>query len=196
MKKLTTLFMLMLLAATPLIFTACDDDDEDIAYTLNSDGRDYWRGNLRIQYDGPGSTSYQTTYSEVEFIKNDNKWAKGHGYWVDYFSDAPWDYQAFHITWKVRDEIIYIYFEEDHSSIEIRDYRLSDRFFEGDIYMRNKTAHFKFERRRWSNYHDSFEYWDHGWYNDNDYDHWGSYSKSNGESKTPEGPFVRSLAVE
>ena len=181
---------MLLLATTPLLFTACDSDDEEIAYTLNSDGRDFWHGNLYIQYNY-GGVSYISSYSEVEFIKDNYDWASGYGYWVDYYSDAPWDYQAFHIDWKVRDEKIYIYFREDGTSIQIRDYHLSDRYFEGYIYLRDKEVHFKLERRRWYDY----DYWERNWYS-YDYNHFDYYAKPEAGSTATEQVPYRSLAVE
>ena len=191
MKKILTTCTLLLLAATPIVITACDEDDEDIAYTLNSDGRDYWRGNMQIQYHDRYGTTYETTYTEVEFRKYGDTWASGDGYWVDYYSNAPWDYQAFHIDWKVRDEVIRIHFREDNTSVDIEDYHLSDRFFEGYIYMRNERVHFKLERRRWSDYH----YWDDRTWYDNDYDHFYYAKPQAGSTVTEQEPY-RSLAVE
>ena len=193
MKKLIKLMLLLLIAATPILFTGCDTDDEDIAYTLDGG---YWRGDLRIQVE-QGDKEYKTVYSEISFQKDN--WREGYGYWVDYYSDAPWDYLAYHFDWKVRDEVIKIHFREDNTSIEIREYRLSDNFFEGRIYVRGKYIDFKLQRRhggkwgeddyRWSDY-----YFEHNWDNDDEgYDRW-NFSKSNGV-ETNQMP-VRSLAVE
>ncbi len=115
MKKLYTL---MLTALTALTFTACED--EYIADTLEGT----WSGTMFVStyYDG---RDYYATHSEITFSIDPFRFTKGSGYWVDYYSGAPWDYVANHISWRVDNGNIYVHFREDDTSVVIADYHLS-----------------------------------------------------------------------
>ena len=91
MKKLLYAFAMM-----TTLFTLTSCEDERIANTLEGT----WSGNMYIstRYDG---RVYDATYTEVTFLKNPYAYSSGEGYWVDYYSDAPWDYVANHIEWSV-----------------------------------------------------------------------------------------------
>ena len=103
--------------------------DESIAYTLEGT----WQGDMFVQ-SYYNNRYYTTTYSVVNFQKNPFKYASGEGYWIDYYSDAPWgNCVANHIKWKVNKGVIRIHFREDNEDVEIRDYRLNDERFEGYI---------------------------------------------------------------
>ena len=73
---------------------------------------------ISTRYDG---RVYDATYTEVTFLKNPYAYSSGEGYWVDYYSDAPWDYVANHIEWSVDYGTINVYFVEEGTSIRIRD---------------------------------------------------------------------------
>ena len=90
MKKLLYAFAMM-----TTLFTLTSCEDERIANTLEGT----WSGNMYIstRYDG---RVYDATYTEVTFLKNPYAYSSGEGYWVDYYSDAPWDYVANHIEWR------------------------------------------------------------------------------------------------
>ena len=123
MKKLYTLMLTALMALT---FTACED--EYIADTLEGT----WSGTMFVStyYDG---RDYYATHSEITFSIDPFRFTKGSGYWVDYYSGAPWDYVANHISWRVDNGNIYIHFREDDTSVVIADYHLSDSRFSGYI---------------------------------------------------------------
>ena len=124
MKKIYTMLMMAMMALT---FTSCED--EFIADTLEGT----WSGNMFISSYWDGRT-YDITRSEITFEIDPFRFTKGSGYWVDYYSHAPWDYVANHIDWSVRNGVIYIYFIEDGDRIEIRDYHLNSKRFYGTIY--------------------------------------------------------------
>lgn len=128
MKRLTTIFILMMTAL--LSFTSCDPDAE-VAYYM--DGT--WKGDIYVssEYDG---RVYRAAYSEVEF---DSGYNSGDGYWVDYYSNSPYDYIANHITWVVRNQNIYIHFREDNTDIVIYDYTINDSKFSGYIQTNDGT---------------------------------------------------------
>lgn len=129
MKQLYTLTIAALLAVMGLTLTACDDDDF-VAYSLEGT----WEGQTAMAFTYNGYT-YESTYSYINFNRDPYRYSSGTGYWVDYFSsDAPWQYIANHISWTVRDEVIYVYFEEDKYEIQITNYRLNDDHFMGRFY--------------------------------------------------------------
>ena len=107
MKKLLYAFAMM-----TTLFTLTSCEDERIANTLEGT----WSGNMYIstRYDG---RVYDATYTEVTFLKNPYAYSSGEGYWVDYYSDAPWDYVANHIEWTVDFGTIRVYFVEEGTSI-------------------------------------------------------------------------------
>ena len=153
MKKIYTMLMMAMMA---LAFTSCDTD-EDIAYTLEGT----WKGNMYISSYWNGRT-YDATYSEVTFLKDPGVYSSGSGYWVDYYSNAPWDYVANHIDWNVRYGVIHVYFREEGTSLEIRDYHLNyDRFF-GMIYEEGHSVDFELyntSRPNYGNYYWGYDSW-------------------------------------
>ena len=156
MKKLSILLSMLLFATMTITFTSCDDD-ADIAYTLEGT----WQGNMYMSSSYSGRT-YDATSSEVCFSQDPYAYSSGTGYWVDYYSNAPRDYLAYHITLTVRNRIIYVHFYEDGSDIEIRDYRLSDNRFTGRIYMGDSFVDFSLRHvssPNWNDYGWGYDYW-------------------------------------
>ena len=133
MKKLLYAFAMM-----TTLFTLTSCEDERIANTLEGT----WSGNMYIstRYDG---RVYDATYTEVTFLKNPYAYSSGEGYWVDYYSDAPWDYVANHIEWSVDYGTINVYFVEEGTSIRIRDYYLNNDRFYGTINDNGKPVDFE-----------------------------------------------------
>ena len=159
MKKIYTLFAMVMMA---LAFTSCED--EAIAYDLEGT----WRGEMRIASYYNGKV-YQTTYTEITFDKNPYEYASGTGTWVDYYDDYGWetDYVANHITWEVSNRVIKIWFRNERTYMEIRDYSLSDTRFEGTIYedghyvdfwMTKISRPYRYDSYRWD-YYDYDYYW-------------------------------------
>ena len=117
---------MMMMAMMAFTFTACED--EMIADTLEGT----WSGNMYVS-SYYGGRDYYATHTEITFSIDPFRFTKGSGYWVDYYSAAPWDYVANHITWRVDDGSITINFIEDHTSVVISNYHLSDSHFSGYI---------------------------------------------------------------
>jgi hypothetical protein len=127
MKKIFTFISAIILAIGTMSLTSCDED-ESIGLTLDGS----WAGDL-YAYATYGGYTYYANYSEVEFITDPFSYASGTGYWVDYYSNAPWDYYASHIRWNVVNGRIRIYFVEDDYIVDIYDYVISDYYFSGNI---------------------------------------------------------------
>ena len=172
MKKLYTM---MLMATMALTFTACED--EFIADSLEGT----WSGDMYVSsyYDG---RDYYATYTEITFDIDPFRFTKGSGYWIDYYSDAPWDYVANHISWRVDNGNIYIYFREEGTSVVISDYHLSDSRFSGYIADGDYDIHFNLAHissPNWSN----CSYWGYDeWYDD--YYYYARATRSEGTDST------------
>ena len=159
MKKLYTM---MLMAAMALTFTACED--ELIADSLEGT----WSGNMYVSsyYNG---RDYYATHTEITFSIDPFRTAKGSGYWVDYYSGAPWDYVANHISWRVDNRRITIYFEEEGTSMVISDYSLSNNRFTGYIADGDNDVHFDLRHIASPNW-SSYRYWGYDdWYGNHYY---------------------------
>jgi hypothetical protein len=177
MKKIfNNLLMMAMMATAAVSFTSCDD--EEIAYTLEGT----WKGNMYISsyYDG---RTYNSTYTEITFLKDPTTYSSGTGYWVDYYdSDSPWGgYVANHIEWTVDWGDIKIYFVEEGTSMLISDYHLDDSRFWGTINDGGQRVDFELYHTSSPNY--------------NNY-RWGYdsyYYRTRGDGTTPEKPirFVR-----
>lgn len=162
MKKLYTMMMMAMMAFT---FTACED--EMIADTLEGT----WSGNMYVS-SYYGGRDYYATHTEITFTIDPFRFTKGSGYWVDYYSGAPWDYVANHITWRVDGGNITINFIEDHTSVVISNYHLSDSHFSGYIADGDNDVNFSLRHIASPNW-DDYDYWGYdGW----SYSH-GYYSR-------------------
>ncbi len=181
MKKLYTVILLGIMA---LSFTSCEDDR--IASTLEGT----WKGNMYISSDYRGRY-YDATYTEITFLRDPYTYSSGSGYWVDYYEgDAPWEYVANHIDWKVQSQIIYIYFREEGTSIEIYDYHLNNNRFSG--YINDYGNHVEFSLYNVARpYYDNYRWGYDSWY---DGPYWTRGAENDKDSiKTSEKPrrFVR-----
>ena len=127
MKKFTSYIAMMMIALTSLTFTSCNDD-EDIANTLWG----VWEGEMYVTTYW-GDYYYDASYSEIAFDKDPYQYASGTGYWIDYYSNAPWDYHANHIRWTISNGVIRIRYVEDGGYVDIYDYRLDYNYFTGSI---------------------------------------------------------------
>ena len=174
MKKIYTLLAIMLTCA----LTSCDwlTEDEDIAYTLEGT----WQGEMYIKSTW-GSRTYNSTYSEVTFLKDPYRYSNGDGYWVDYYSDAPWDYVANHITWRVDFGDIVVWFREEGTTVRIRDYRLNNDHFRG--WLQDGENDVKFDLIHISS--PNWSYYDHwgydSWYDDR---YWARTRTANDDDST------------
>ena len=172
MKTYTKTLMMALMAMLAFSVTSCDDDDE-IAYTLEGT----WEGNMyaSAEYDG---RVYDASRTEVCFVGDPYRYSSGTGYWVDYYRDYYWgdyNYLASHIEWEVRNRTIYIYFVEDHQTVEIYDYSLSDNYFTGYIYFGNARHRFSLRHVSSPNWNDYY----YSGYRDYGYGYYDYYEYSN-----------------
>ncbi len=161
----------MLMALMGITFTACED--EFIADSLEGT----WSGDMYVSsyYDG---RDYYATYSEITFSIDPFRFTKGSGYWVDYYSGAPWDYVANHISWRVDNGNIYIHFLDDNSSVVISDYHLSGSRFSGYIADGDYDVHFNLRHVASPNM-DSYSYWGYDeWYDDWYYGYYSRQTRS------------------
>lgn len=150
MKKIYTILgVIAALLLTLTVTTSCDEDSH-IAYTLEG----AWRGDMHIRSDYSGRTFY-ATYTEVTFLRDPGRWSSGNGYWVDYYSGAPWDYVANHIDWTVVGGEIRVFFCEEGSTLYISDYRLSNSRFVGSLYDSGQRVDFALDHissPNWNSY--------------------------------------------
>lgn len=184
MKKILSLISAMFIALSTL--TSCD---EDVMISYNLEGS--WSGNL-YQVSTFNGKTYSASSSEIRFNGDPYRSTSGSGYWVDHYSNAPWDYWANHIRWSVDNRIITIYFVEDKTTIEIHDFRLSNNRFEGWFYDdEHTTCEFSlvhtsspsdYNSYDWG-YHDNIYYYDDYGYDDYyGYNSWSKATRSSNDS--------------
>lgn len=154
-KKIGMLYTLAVLLMSAVL-TSCD---EDVQIALSLEGT--WQGKMYVYtyYDG---RDYYATSTEVTFEGDPFHWSKGTGYWVDYYSGAPWDYVANHIEWRVINRDIEVYFVEERTTLLIADYSLSDNYFTGYIVDGDNEVEFRLrhiDSPNWNNYHWGYDYW-------------------------------------
>lgn len=171
MKKLMSIISMLLLALTATTLVSCDDDS-DIAMTLEGT----WQGDMEVStyYNGQ---YYQALSSEICFVQDPYTYSSGTGYWIDYYQNSPWrnNQVANHIEWTVSNGVINVYFVEEETSLQIRDYRLYNGYFEGTIYYDNQTVNFRLQQVSSPNWN---SYTDWGYDYDDDY-YYGGYAKKN-----------------
>ena len=170
MKKI---FTMLTMAMMSLAFTSCED--EYIANTLEGT----WTGNMYISSSWDGRY-YDATSTEVTFLRDPYAYTSGSGYWVDYYSNAPWDYVANHIDWTVNNGVIRIYFREEGTHIEIRDYHLNSNRFTGTLFDNGNYVDFELY-----NVNHPYSYWDdYRWGYDSWYDdyYWARTRSGDGDS--------------
>lgn len=156
MKKIASLLMMATVALMCVSLTSCDED-YDIAYTLEGT----WKGNMYVTSQDNGVT-YSATYSELYFAQDPYTYSSGDGVWIDYYSQAPWDYVANHTRWSVNNGVITIYLIEEGYTVQIMNYRLNDGYFSGTIYDHGSYIDFSLRHTsspNWNNYN-----WGYGWY--------------------------------
>ena len=180
MKRFYTLMTVVAIAMLSFTFTACDDDDY-IADTLWGT----WEGDMYVTSHW-NNRYYDATYTEISFDRDPDRYASGTGYWVDYYSNAPWDYIANHIRWTVRNGNIEVYFVEDRYDMEIYDFTLSRNYFDGYIYTDDdKRVEFHLRKTAspdWDRYHWGSSYWG------DDYYYYGKSTRGAGDTLTVEQP--------
>lgn len=163
MKKLLLTGFYAIMTAMMLTLTSCED--EYVASTLEGT----WEGNMYVEYEWYGQY-YKTSRSEVCFNLDPFRFKRGDGYWVDYFPGrTPWSttYYANHIRWTVENGIINIYFIEDDCLLSIRNYRINDSYFAGEVYGSDGSWR-EFRLRHtsspnWNDYTWGYDYYDYSY---------------------------------
>ena len=161
MKKLYTMMMMAMMGLMTVSLTSCED--EYIADTLEGT----WKGNMFISSEWDGRY-YNATSTEITFLKDPRTYSSGSGYWVDYYSGAPWgEYVANHINWEVYNGNIRVYFVEEGTTFVIRDYHLTSSRFWG--YINDSGNDVKFElycvnRPNYNTYRWGYDSWDYDYY--------------------------------
>ena len=140
--------------------------DSNYETTITLEGT--WEGKMFLSSTW-GNFTYTISYTQLYFNRDPYYYASGTGYWVDYYSDAPWDYVANHIEWQVRGGRIEVYLVEDNYTYFIEDYRLNDNVFRGRIYDNDTYLDFSMRHTSSPNWN-SFDYY----YYDDFYDYWYS----------------------
>jgi len=164
MKKLKSLIAVILMAMTTFTFTSCDED-EYIADTLWG----VWEGDMYAYYDYNGYR-YQSSKSVLAFDHDPYSYASGSGYWIDYYSNAPYDYYASRITWTVQNQVIKIWSIEEDKDYYISDYSLNDGAFHGYIDSGDFSGPIEFHLYKtaspdWSDYDwNGWGYYDYSYY--------------------------------
>lgn len=164
MKKMYTLWTMVLLAVLSMSFVSCEwNDDDEIAYTLEGT----WKGNMYVSSEWDGRT-YDATYSEICFLRDPYRYSSGTGYWVDYYSNTGWgrNYVANHIEWTVNYRTITVYFVEEGTTLWIENYRLDDAYFEGTIYDGESRVDFRLTHTSSPNWNNYYYGWDDYYYDD------------------------------
>ena len=171
MKKLKSIISMLLLALTATTLVSCDDDS-DIAMTLEGT----WQGKMKLRTEYQDQY-YQVISSEICFLQDPYSYSSGTGYWIDYYQNSPWrnNQVANHIKWTVSNGVINVYFKEEGTSLEIRNYRLYRGLFEGTIYYDDQIVNFSLRQVSSPNWN---SYTDWGYDYDDDY-YYGGYAKKN-----------------
>ena len=177
MKKLYTLLLMAIIATTTGTMTSCDEDTR-IAATLEGT----WAGTMYV-YTNYHDTRYYATSTEITFNIDPFRFTKGSGYWVDYYSGAPWDYVANHIDWRVNNRDIEVYFREDKTTMVICDYRLNDNYFSGYINDNGTDVEFRLRHIDSPNW-DRFDRWGYSGWNS----YWSRETRGNSDSIDVEIP--------
>ena len=164
MKKMYTLWTMVLLAVLSMSFTSCEwDDDDAIAYTLEGT----WKGNMYVSSEWDGRV-YDATYSELCFLRDPYRYSSGTGYWVDYYNNAGWgrNYVANHIEWTVYNRTIKVDFLEEGTTLWIEEFSLDDNYFCGKIYDGESRVEFQLTHTSSPNWNNYYYGWDDYYYDD------------------------------
>lgn len=122
------LTFVVMLMATAVSMTSCDDDDADQAYDMNG----IWQGIIQGSYyvDRFHNNDYDT---EIQFVQEGVFAHGGYGLETDYPHDRHKPFVQVGFDWTVRDGKIYLEYDDGYRVI-IRDY---------ELYSVGRSAHFR-----------------------------------------------------
>lgn len=139
MRKLTTIFRTMLIALAGIFtMSSCEDDAQEVAYTLNGS----WSGYIDTYFEdrwGERGDEYRVTFT---FIRNGDydygSSTSGRGIETGYnLNDRYHDYYQSRFTWYVDNSyhnsptITIVYDDDRYNPVYIYDYRISSSRFSG-----------------------------------------------------------------
>lgn len=113
------LWMLALLMATNLSFTACTDEDDEIGYQITG----HWFGDMDMYYYNEKAMG-----SELQFEHNGWGLDNGTGYEVDYYRRGT---ITNYFNWRVINRVLYLTFENPELDCMIINYVLTYDYFRG-----------------------------------------------------------------
>lgn len=118
----------LLMAAMTFTFTSCDDEDEEIAYSLEG----VWKGSIVSgYYNRYGDYRESYTDTQIEFYNDPYSYASGSGREVDYNRNGWTDVVYF--DYAVRNGNIYLDYE-DGSRVAIYKWGMYYDTFEGEFH--------------------------------------------------------------
>lgn len=164
MKRYFQLFAVALVATLSLSLVSCNDENESVAYTLEGT----WEGDMHISAQWSG-IPYAYMGSRISFQKDPRRYAKGKGYWVDYYDNYYQDYAADRFDWEVRGGRIYIHFWYHPADLEIYDYYVDGEYFYGKVYDGYISSSFRLYNIDWDRWND-YQYDDYWWSNSTTFD--------------------------
>ena len=149
MKK--NLWMMAAMFCLTSVLTSCYMDDDD---RIGNYVSGHWFGDLDMYFDGVKARG-----SEIQFTPTGWGYSKGYGWEVDYYYGGSVEHR---FDWEVRNQIIYMYFDDPALDCAIVDYRLSTYRFTGwiaDSYsLQNMTS---FNLRNYDYYWNDYGYGDY-----------------------------------
>ena len=146
MKKMNKHFwMLIALMGLSLTLTSCYDEDDNIGSYVSG----HWFGDMDMWIDGEKARG-----SEIEFTPTGWGYTSGYGYEIDYYRFGSMTHR---FNWQVRNEVIYLTFDDPALDCAIVDYRLSYYKFTGyiaDYYTLENLTYFSLRNydREWDTY--------------------------------------------
>lgn len=130
------------------VMSGCQEEDEHRAYMVS--GR--WFGDLGMMVDGIPALG-----SDMEFIQDGYRTTWGYGYETDYYRGYYGVMTVEHyFEWTIEYGIIYLRFDDPSLDCNIRDYRLSNDYFEG--YLDGVYSSVYFSLRNYDLYWNSYGY--------------------------------------
>ncbi len=185
MKKLYSLLTIVFMTIAAVTVTSCDPDEE-MAHNLWG----VWQGNMYMQSSYNGRV-YQSSYSVLAFDKDPYAYAQGTGYWIDYYSNAPFDNYSSRIQWRVVNGELQIYSIKEQRTYYIYNYTMNGRYFSGYIDDGGSSSGVYFELQKTS----SPNWSDYDWngYDYNDYYYGYNYAPARVAAKDVAAEPVRSV---
>lgn len=180
MKKIKYYLFAMMAVLSCGMFTSCDEDVEE-AMILSGE----WVGDFGMSYTDRYGRVYDCYDTNLRFYQRSSYSSSGWGQQVDfYYDEDPYRWgrhdhrfllmkQYYRFEWSINNGVIHMRYPYNHElDIDIYDYHLSDRYFDGRI--GSSRTEFRLDKLTgfvWNEYdrYDNFYEWDY----------WDAYSKKN-----------------